>query len=71
MNFRQDFLSFFPTVFWSVDMREANPTMVLTALQSESQAQRAAFWVKFQMPMCWIYPEPSIHPGCKVTKRGV
>ena len=50
MNFRQDFLSFFQPRFFGNDMREANPTMVLTALQSESQAQRAAFWVKFQMP---------------------
>lgn len=37
---KTDFLSFFgPRFFGPVDMREANPTMVLTALQSESQAK--------------------------------
>lgn len=45
---------------------EANPTMVLTALQSESQAQRAAFWVKFQMPMCWMDSPSPPSTECKV-----
>lgn len=82
MNFRQVFLvrekkppgfgphqifcgGFCPTVNgWH--RCEANPTMVLTALQSESQAQRAAFWVKFQMPMCWMDSPSPPSTECKV-----
>ena len=55
-----DFFVVFVPRFFGNDMREANPTMVLTALQSESQAQRAAFWG--EVPNANVLDLPWTHP---------